>query len=59
MAEPNNEKLVGTVHRAGGGFGPPYVVIAVRGSQAEIEFPESNEKATLPVAAVQEDPIDD
>ena len=48
--------LVGSVHLAGGA-GPLYVVVAVRGDVAEIEFPESNEKGELPVAAVREDPL--
>ena len=50
------QSLVDTVHCAGG-CGPIYVVTAVADGVASILFPESGETATLPVAAVLEDPI--
>lgn len=58
MAEPtNNDKLVGTYRRFGDA-GPVYLVMSVQDGKAEIEFPESDEKVTVPVAAVLLDPID-
>ena len=52
------EKLIGSVRRAGT-FGPFYQVVAVHNGTAEIEFPESGQKASLPVEAVREDPVKD
>ena len=57
VSEPARpDKLVGTVRRAGT-FGPFYYVVAVHDGTAEIEFPESGQKGTLPVDAVMEDPL--
>jgi hypothetical protein len=54
----NGEKLVGTFRRFA--FGPVYQVLAVRAeggrTVADIELPESGEKATLPVEQVLESP---
>lgn len=55
--DSRREALVGTFRRAGG-CGPSYLVLAVKGGIAEIEFPESGERATLPVQAAMEDPVD-
>lgn len=52
----NDESLVGSFREAGG-FGPPYVVLEVHEGVAKVKFPESDETATLPVAAVREDPL--
>lgn len=54
----SGEKLVGTYRRFGD-FGPVYQVVAVHDGKADIEFPESDEKVTVPVEAVLRDPIDD
>ncbi len=53
----DGESLIDTV-RIAGGCGPVYVVTAVVDGVATILFPESGETATLPVAAVMDDPID-
>lgn len=61
QTDTQNEKdlaLVGSFRRAGT-FGPTYVVLAISGDFAEIQFPESDETITLPVQAVWEDPVDD
>jgi len=54
----NGEKLVGTFRRFP--FGPVYQVLAIRteGARtvADIELPESGEKATLPVEQILESP---
>lgn len=52
------KKLVGSVRRAGT-FGPFYLVLSVENDVAIIEFPESGEKAKLPVEAVSSDPLKD
>jgi len=52
------QALVGSVRRAGT-FGPSYLVLDVKGENAEILFPESDEKTNLSVQAVMEDPLDD
>ena len=58
VKEPKNvDTLVGSIRRAGT-YGPPYVVLSVTAGTAEILFPESDQKATLPVQAVKEDPLD-
>jgi hypothetical protein len=54
----NSEKLVGTYRRFQ--YGPVYQVVAVRteGSRpvADIELPESGEKATLPLEQILASP---
>jgi hypothetical protein len=54
----NGEKLVGTFRRFP--FGPVYQVLAVRTegarSVADIQLPESGEKATLPLEQILESP---
>lgn len=57
-AYQNGEELVGTFRRFP--FGPVYQILAIRteGSRAvaDIELPESGEKATLPMEQILESP---
>ena len=58
VSEQNGQQLVGTFRRFE--YGPVYQVVAVRGegakAVADIELPESGQKATIPLADVLASP---
>ena len=57
LTDPD-QKLVGTYRRFGDA-GPTYQVLSVSDGYADVEFPESEEKIKMPVAAVRLDPVDE
>ena len=57
MDTNEGESLVGSVRRFGD-FGPIYVVKSVEDDMANIEFPESQEKVSIRVEAVLQDPVE-